>query len=231
MSDTNITRPTFEESIDLINNELNKRRRRWTLTAVADLDFEDVCQIIRLHIWKKWHLYDHNKPLVKWLNTVISNQTINIVRNNYTNFSKPCNKCEHAHDNDLCNLYDKQCNDCSLYARWEKTKKRAHDVKLPVTIENHKQEVYDMPYNSIDIDASSKRLHDLMLANLNPFENEVYKLAFIEHKTDEEIVIIMKLVEKNRSSAERNAFKIKVLRDKFLKKAKVFVFGGEIDIV
>ena len=67
-------RPEFEDVIDKINLEISKRRGKWNLTILAWMDFDDVSQIIRIHIWKKWKMYDPEKPLAPWLNRIISNQ-------------------------------------------------------------------------------------------------------------------------------------------------------------
>ena len=79
----------FEESIDFINQEIKKRRNKWCLTSLNWIDFDDVSQIIRIHIYEKWHLYDKDKPLGPWLNRIISNQIKNLIRNNYGNYSRP----------------------------------------------------------------------------------------------------------------------------------------------
>ena len=74
-------KPTFEESFDLINQEIRKRTNKWSLSSLNWMDFDDVSQIIRLHIYEKWHLYDASKPLGPWLNRIISNQIKNLIRN------------------------------------------------------------------------------------------------------------------------------------------------------
>ena len=58
-----IKKPSFEECLDEINIEISKKRSKWGLTALAWMDFEDVSQILRLHIYRKWHLYDPSKKL------------------------------------------------------------------------------------------------------------------------------------------------------------------------
>ena len=63
----------FEDCIDIINQEISKRRNKWTLTSIAWMDFDDISQILKIHIYKKWHLYDSSKPLAPWLNRIISN--------------------------------------------------------------------------------------------------------------------------------------------------------------
>jgi hypothetical protein len=72
----------FESCINLINTEILKRKNKWTLSTLNWIDFEDVSQIIRFHIYKKWELYDENKPMLPWVNRIISNQIKNLIRNN-----------------------------------------------------------------------------------------------------------------------------------------------------
>ena len=99
----------FEDCIEKINQEIAKRKNKWNLTAINWMDFDDVSQILRLHIYKKWDLYDQSQPLAPWLNRIISNQIKNLIRNNYGNYSRPCLKCAAAESNDLCKIYEKHC--------------------------------------------------------------------------------------------------------------------------
>ena len=73
----------YEDFSDVIDQELYKRKNNWFLTSVAWIDFDDVCQIIRAHIYKKWEQWDQERPIKPWLNKIISNQFKNILRNNY----------------------------------------------------------------------------------------------------------------------------------------------------
>src|SRR3990167_1843535 len=111
--------PKFEENITIINQEIAKRRGKWNLHIVASMDFEDVSQILRIHIFKKWHLYDPTQPLAPWVNRVISNQIRNLIRNNYGNYCRPCLRCAASEGDNLCSIYGKQCSTCPLYAHWE----------------------------------------------------------------------------------------------------------------
>ena len=152
-------KPKFEECITLIDAEIIKRRGKWNLTALGWMDFDDVSQILRIHIYKKWNLYDPAKPLAPWLNRIISNQLKNLIRNNYGNFARPCLKCAAAEGDNLCKIYEKQDNSCPLYSHWEKTKKIAHDIKIPVSLENHTQEVANLPADKVDIEKAIKKVN------------------------------------------------------------------------
>jgi hypothetical protein len=149
---------SFEDKISEINQEINKRRHKWNLTTLAWMDFSDVSQILRIHIYKKWNLYDPKKPLAPWVNRIVSNQIKNLIRNNYGNYSRPCLRCAAAEQEDGCTIYASQCSKCPLYAKWEKSKKSAHDIKLPVALENHTQEVHNIIEDEIDIEKTAKKL-------------------------------------------------------------------------
>ena len=84
---------SFESKISEIDQEISKRRHKWNLTTLAWMDFSDVAQILRIHIYKKWKMYDQKQPLAPWINRIVSNQIKNLIRNNYGNYSRPCLKC------------------------------------------------------------------------------------------------------------------------------------------
>lgn len=178
--ENNSKKPTFEELLPILDKELKKRAHKWMLKGIAWLDYDDVCQLIRLHVYKKFHLYDPNLPFAHWANRIISRQISNLRRNLYDSHSRPCLKCPENEGTDLCRIYTKQCSNCPIYAKWERTKKRAHDVKLPVTLESHTQEVYDRPseFNLSDIDID--KVHICMQKVLKPLELKIYNLMFVE---------------------------------------------------
>ena len=60
---------SFEECIDIIDTAISKQQSRWRLDSINWFDFEDVRQIIKLHIYKKWHMWDQKRPLEPWLLT------------------------------------------------------------------------------------------------------------------------------------------------------------------
>lgn len=221
-------KPTFEESLSQIDYEIYKRKPKWTLTAVAWMDFEDVAQIIRLHIYKKWNMYNEEKPLLPWLNRIISNQIKNLLRNLYLNHCRPCLRCAAA-EGDTCRIYGSQCAKCQLFAHWITHKKRAFDVKLPVALEFHEAEVHDTPYDNLDIEASAEKIHEHMLSILKPFEKEMYSYLFIEQLTDEEIAKKMeyKTKEKKRSAGYKAIGKIRKL---LIEKVKKNLKNKKIDV-
>jgi RNA polymerase sigma factor (sigma-70 family) len=222
-------KPSFEESIDSINIEIIKRRGKWNLTILAWMDFEDVAQILRIHIYKKWHLYDHSKPLAPWINRIISNQIKNLIRNNYGNYCRPCLKCAAAEGVELCSIYGKQDSSCPLYSNWEKTKKSAHDAKLPLSLEDHAQEVFNQPSDSLDLEKAGEKLHAEMKNHLRPIEWTVYKHLYVLNKDEQELAKVMgyKTTEKNRAPGYKQ---IKNLKKSIIKKVKRVLDKGEIDL-
>jgi len=221
---------SFEEKIKEIDLEIYKRKHKWSLTALCWMDFSDVAQILRIHIHKKWKMYDQKKPLAPWVNRIISNQIRNLIRNNYGNFSRPCLKCSAYEGEDLCSIYGKQSTACALFAKWQRSKKNAYDTKLPVSLENHTQEVFNMRHDIFNLETSSQNLHNKMEKALKPIEWKFYSLAYIEHKSEEDIAKIMgyKSSEKNRSAGYKQ---IRNLKKIILQKAKKYIYNGEIDIL
>tara|TARA_B000000475_G_scaffold86899_1_gene70412 strand:+ start:77 stop:817 length:741 start_codon:yes stop_codon:yes gene_type:complete len=219
---------TYEEKAEEINIEIKKRRGKWFLDSLAWFDFEDVEQIIRAHIYKKWDQWDQSRSLKPWINKIISNQMKNILRNNYSNFVRPCLNCPFnqcaAKDGasaSLCGFTKSGMQDssCPLYAKWEKTKKSAYDIKMAVTLENHGHEVGAMPDQYFDINDAQNKLNLYMKKELSAKQYTVYDLLFIKHKEEEEVAKIMgyKTSEKGRKAGYKQ---IKNLKKVFKEKAQ-----------
>lgn len=191
----------FEEKIETIDNELEKRRGKWQLKARSDIGFDDVKQIIRLHIWKKWDHWQQDRLLEPWLNKIISHQITNILRNNYTAYSRPCLRCPANEGGDLCRIYGKQSSECSLFAKWANTKKRALDVKLPVSLDD---QTIELPNNSnyIDYEEKIKIINKQMVNKLNSNQFFIYKMLFIDELSEEHVAKKMgyKANEDNRKN-------------------------------
>ena len=212
----------FEDCIEQIDVEINKRRGRWNLTALSWMDFDDVSQIIRVHIFKKWHLYDQSKSLAPWINTLISNQIKNLIRNNYGNYCRPCLKCAAAESESLCYIYGTQNCSCPLFAQWEKTKKAAYLTKLPSPLESVEHETENMELQEFDFDTILKRLNKQLKKKLKVNEWIVYENLYLKNKTEQEVAKILgyKTSEKNRSPGYKQ---IKNIKKSIIEKAKEIV--------
>jgi hypothetical protein len=214
-------KPNFADCIYIIDEELLKRKSKWRLNAIAWMDFDDVCQKIRLHIFNKWSQWDNQRPIRPWLNTVITNQITNLVRNNYSSFSKPCSKCEYNQGGDLCALYGVQSGECSDYAKWEGGKKNAYDIKLPISIHdnfndqngqfnNTAMDITDK-YSYVDYENKIKNFHEKIHEKLTIVEWKVYTCLYIENKNEIDTAKQMgyRTSEKNRSPGYKQIKKIK----------------------
>lgn len=202
----------FEDVEGIVDVELKKRKHKWYLGSISYMDYDDVCQIIRMHINKQWHLYDQTKQLEPWLNTVISNQIKNLLRNNYGAYAKPCLYCPFnesvSQEDSLCGFTKsgEQTKECPVYAKWARSKKDAFNVKLPKSFDNHSFEIELPNGQGQDIEKAINRVHDRMQKRLTPFHWSVYKMLFVDGM--EEDVVAEKLgyktTEKGRKAGYRS---------------------------
>ena len=221
----------FELHFLEIEKEIEKRRHKWLLKGVASMDFDDVKQQILKHIYVKFHLYDETKPLLNWLNTIISNQTSNILRNNYYSHSRPCIQnggCSFNAGNDFCTYTPSgnQCNECPLYANWSKSKKQANQIKMSVSIESHFNEVMEMPGEEYDYQKAERRLHEEMKKVLKPSEWETYNFIFVMHLSDD--AVAKKMGWKSSENRKPGYATLIKLKKMFLRKAKKI--QAEVDL-
>jgi DNA-directed RNA polymerase specialized sigma24 family protein len=209
----------FEACINLINTEILKRKNKWTLSTLNWIDFEDVSQIIRFHIYKKWNLYDEKKPMLPWINRIISNQIKNLIRNNYGNYARPCLKCAAALGESECRIYGKQDQGCPMFNNWTKTKKNAYDLKMAVSIEDHSYEINNQVCINSDIQKATQNLHEKMKQVLKPVEWKVYELLYINHKTEEQVCKILKFKYDKEAKSAYNK-QLKNIQKSIIRKAK-----------
>lgn len=183
---------TYEDHSDLIDQELSKRRKNWFLTSVSWVDFDDVCQIIRAHIYSKWSQWDQSRPIKPWINKIIANQMKNILRNHYSNYARPCLNCPFNSDAEynLCSFTSSGEQDCTcpLYKKWNKSKKNAYNIKITLSLENHINQIDASSDNFLgtDIDIASKKLIKELKKQLNTRQFQAFELLFIKNMTDEE---------------------------------------------
>ena len=227
---------SYSDKSEAIDRELKKRRGKWFLNSVTWFDFDDVCQIIRAHIFNKWHQWDQRRPLEPWLNRIISNQLKNILRNHYSNFVRPCLNCpfntsgaSSGKVGSLCGFTPSGLQDssCPLYAKWEKTKKAAYDIKMAVTIDKEQSQCFNIKSDVFNIDHAVAKLHEEMKASLPEKQFYVYKLLFIEHREEEEVAKMLgyKSNEKGRKAGYKQ---IKNLRKKFKEHAIILIKRRDI---
>lgn len=179
-------RPTFEQVLPILNKELKKRKSSWTL---ASIDFEDVCQIITIHVFEKYDQYNEKKgEFSHWVNRIISNRIHNILRDNYYKHNRPCVGCLLNLGGDTCSFTTSgtQCSECPLFARWKQKKESHFNVKQTLTLETHSQEVNNTPCDFIDIGAKKQIIDEKMKLLLSSAEYSWYILLYINHSSPEE---------------------------------------------
>lgn len=191
----------YEDCVNLIDLEIAKRRGKWNLKIINWMDFDDVSQILRFHIFKKWSLYDQSQPLQPWLNRIISNQIKNLIRNNYGNYVKPCLKCAASEHEDMCSIYGSQNSTCPLYRNWEKGKKSAYQTKLPVSLDNHLVEISSKESEDINFEKAFEQIQEKIQPLLKPTEKKVFQYVFIEKLSEEQAAkkLGYKVKEKTKS--------------------------------
>lgn len=210
---------TYEEKNEELEELLKKYRAKWQLDAISWLDYDDVCQIIRLHIFKKWHLWDQERPLEPWVSRIASHQIKNIVRNNYTNYVKPCMSCPHNLGDNLCLLTQsgQQNSSCLLYAKWTKSKRQGYGVKMPLAMENHQQEIDSFTDSGVDFDASIEKLNAILKKELSSEHYQVYMMLFFQNSSEDDVAKYMgyKTSEKNRTAGYKQIKNLKkMLKEK-----------------
>ena len=211
---------SFEECLPYIDNEIIKRRSRWLLNRISYMDYDDVSQIIRSHIFRKWEKWDQSQPLPNWVNAVISHQTRNIIRNIYTSYVRPCVQCPANEGGDLCRIYGKQCSECPVYKNWEKAKAKKHAIELAESFEEVEETLKSKLTTHKDLNYTAEQLHQWILPRLTNIQRKVYTLLFIDNLEEIEVA---KRCGYRTSEAKRSAgYKaIEKMKKIFVKVAKV----------
>lgn len=223
---------SYEDKYHVIVREIRKRRSKWQLDILRFMDFEDVEQILKLHIWKKWHLWDQTRKLENWISRVCSNQIKNLMRNHYTNYARPCVQCKHSLGEEGCasTPSGEQCSECPLYAKWLKNKVNGYNIKMPLELENHTREVNEKTDDGINYQETFRRLHEEMEKVLSPKEFLAFNLFFVDAKTDDEVADLLRIKEdpKAKNSRKKQIAELKAklfeITQKVLKESDVGEF-------
>lgn len=210
---------TYEECYAIIDGVVSKFKKKWRLNAINWFDFEDVSQIVKLHIFKKWHMWDQTRPLEPWVARIASYQIKNIIRNNYTNYVKPCMTCPYNLGDDLCSLTNsgKQDSSCALYSKWSKHKKQGYGVKIPLAMEHHQQEINAHEETKINFTTSIEKLDEILKIELSPQHYRAYQMIVFEDCSEEDVAKFLgyKSNEKNRKAGYKQIKNIKkMLKEK-----------------
>ena len=109
-----------------------------------------------------------------------------------------------------------------------KKQKRAYDIKIPLSIENHQHEIKSLEKESFDIEENAKRLHSKMKEILKPLEWKMYDYLYIQNKEEKEVARLMgyRTSEKNRTPGYKQ---IKNIKKSIISKVKKVLGKEEID--
>lgn len=195
---------TFEQRIPFIQKQIGQRKRTWTLTT---MDFEEAAQIILIRVWTKYALFNPSKaPFEHWLNRTISNALTNLLRDNLFRWQRPCVRdggCTYNLGGDACGY--EPCKGiqgarCPLYAKWKAKKEGEYNIKASLTLENHSQEVNNMPTDSLDIEATKKVIDQRMLSRLSAWDRRIYRLVYVQHISPQEVSARLVKIATNRKT-------------------------------
>lgn len=209
---------SYEDYQEEIDNELKKRQGKWRLNSIAWMDYDDVCQIIRAHIYKKWDQWDQIRPLAPWINKIITNQIKNLLRNHYQNYAKPCVNCPFNVSggmDDACSFTPSglQDNHCPLFKKWSKSKKYAYSVKLPLSIEDNINKISKHDPNYLySIEDGVEKVNKILKEKLNEKQYFIYKILFIDRLEEEDAAQILgyKTSEKGRKAGYKQIKNLKI---------------------
>ena len=207
---------SFEDKLKEIEAALERKRSKWHLDAVTYIDYDDIKQVIMTHIYKKWHLWDQEKPIEPWLSRVVSNQFKNLLRNHYGNYVNPCPD-QHKEDHDPLT--------CPICTKWRNSKKSAYDIKLAVTMEHHMNEICERRDTFLDLELATRKLESKI--HLNSRQYVAFEMLFVQNKTEEQVANYLgfKTSEKKRSAGYKQ---IKNLKKIFQEKAREIIKEKDI---
>lgn len=196
---TRMNKPSFEESIPIIEEQIEKRRNKWNI-KINYIDFDDVKQLLFLHIYKKWYQFDPSRgELSHWISAICSAQIKNHWRNFLGSALPPCNGCAADEGGDKCRIYQlKDSSKCQLLAKWEKTKKEKYNLSLATNIEGQENILIYDSGQIHDYESAQKKISDLLKIKLTKKQYKVYKLLYIDHLTDDEARKALGYDDKNK---------------------------------
>ena len=230
-----IKAPDFEESYPIIEKEVEKRRCKWSLSAVPHMDYDDVKQIIITHIFNKWYQYNPSKgALEPWLSRIVLNKIKNLLRDHYYTYAKVCKGCPCSlGDDSYCTLFGSQdSTHCLVLKKWEGNKAHAFNIKIPVSTENHEYEITSKTHKILDIEKAIEQLGSIFKKRLTTLEYKVFNLIFIQHKTEADAITTLgyKIAQGKEHKSNVGYKVVNKAKKKIIEIATEVIYGGEVDM-
>ncbi len=214
----------YEDYSDIIDNEIAKRKHRWRLgESILSVEWKDIEQKLRIHVFKKFHQYDPKRNILNWLNKILSNQIFNQIRDEYGHFQSPCVRCPLKGDGDVCNVFGKQKSpNCSDFSKWDKGKRYKMELAMPQSMDaaitndqndSLKREIADKRCNFTDFERLIPEFNKLMKDKLNNIEWRVYSYLYIDNLSEVEVAEKMKYktTEENKMPGYKRIAKLKTI--------------------
>ena len=106
-----------------------------------------------------------------------------------------------------------------MFNRWLRVKGNALATKLPVSLEDHTQEVHELPDTNEDLTDKIARFHDVIKPLLTVSEQKIYQWSYVEGLEDDEVKLLMIKAVEDKTNEPWPA-KLKIIKAKIVEKAK-----------
>ena len=186
----------FEDYSKELDSLLKSAEQKWGLN-LPSVSYEDIAQIIRLHIYNKFYLWDFKKAkFATWAKKVISNQITNLKKKYYLRFCSPCFHCKFNQGGDACarNPSGKKNEECKEFLKWSKGKSAGQNINFAQSLDekfedNEETSKIQVSGDLINMSEATARLHELMLGALEDKLHKFYTLRYIEGHGDDLIAL------------------------------------------
>lgn len=197
----------FEDNFEQIQKLAKIHSAKWKMRAIPSIDRQDIEQMLLTRVSQKIHLYKKDMPLGNWLSRVFINAMKNILRDYYYKFNCVCVNCP-SNTAGQCKIYGEiESPDCNIFMKWVKEKKFHHDCALPVTLEDHRDEIYSMPSQDLNFEEQIAHLKHKLQDKLSILDYKIFSWCYIENKSDNDIIRLLNY--KNERLAKKQIANLK----------------------
>jgi RNA polymerase sigma factor (sigma-70 family) len=167
------------------------------------MDFDDVASIVMTKVFRVYPSFDESKgEFSHWLSKVISRAIINVLRDNYTKFVRPCvadGGCRWNGGGEICEKTPsgRQCEECPAYKVWSLNKKQQHNLSQTLPVENHRIEVESIQADFLDIGTAKGVIDTKIKERLTKHEYRIYRMLYIQGKSEAEVGEALKYKKTN----------------------------------
>lgn len=224
---------TFDTCYKEIEKIVEQKRYEYTFNASKMRDFDDFKWKTIHHISIKWDLLDQTKSIGGWVKTIVDNQWINMLRDEYLGTASPCRGCACAEGDFSCTLFVEQASmSCPKYTKWyDSNKRHKHAARMPLTMETKENQaaISSIPDCGFDTEKAVEELHVKIKPLLTDTEWEIYNDLFIEGLTEEATAIKRKF--KTSENGKKAGYRrIREVKKTIKEKVKELLAGDGLDL-